>query len=239
MAPLRKYFDALLAHYGPPKWWPADSPFEVMVGAILTQNTSWKNVEKAIHNLKVYDLLDARKLHELDQDTVAMAIKPAGTFNVKAARLKGFVAWFLDRYQGDLSKMKEQRPERLREELLEVKGIGPETADAILLYSAGRPVFVADAYARRLLAIHGFLPDGAGYEDARAFLEAHLPSDPALFNELHALMVAAGKEHSRRAGRRSAPPRRGSPPPAPARPSPSSVSGRRAGRAPARPARRR
>jgi len=151
MAPLRKYFEALLAHYGPPKWWPADTPFEVMVGAILTQNTSWKNVEKAIHNLKVYDLLDARKIHELDQDTLAMAIKSAGTFNVKAARLKGFVAWFLARFDGDVGRMKQASPDRLREELLEVKGIGPETADAILLYALEMPVFVVDAYTHRML----------------------------------------------------------------------------------------
>ena len=197
MAPLRKYFDALLAHYGPPKWWPADSPFEVMVGAILTQNTSWKNVEKAIHNLKVYDLLDARKLHELDQDTVAMAIKPAGTFNVKAARLKGFVAWFLDRYQGDLSKMKEQRPERLREELLEVKGIGPETADAILLYALEMPVFVVDSYTHRVLTRHELAMEEATYDDLKEYFEKNLPRDAKLYNDFHALIVAVGKDFCR------------------------------------------
>jgi len=197
MAALREYVDALLAHYGPPKWWPADTPFEVMIGAILTQNTSWKNVEKAIHNLKVYDLLDARKLHELDQDTVAMAIKPAGTFNVKAARLKGFVAWFLDRYQGDLSKMKEQRPERLREELLEVKGIGPETADAILLYALEMPVFVVDSYTHRVLTRHELAMEEATYDDLKEYFEKNLPRDAKLYNDFHALIVAVGKDFCR------------------------------------------
>ena len=197
MTDLRRYFDALLAHYGPPKWWPADSPFEVMVGAILTQNTSWKNVEKAIHNLKVYELLDARKIHELDQDTLAMAIKPAGTFNVKAARLKGFVAWFLERFDGDVAKMKQASPDRLREELLEVKGIGPETADAILLYALEMPVFVVDAYTHRVLTRHDLAMEEATYEDLKEYFERNLPRDARLYNDFHALIVAVGKDFCR------------------------------------------
>jgi endonuclease-3 related protein len=197
MVPLQKYFDALRAHYGPPKWWPADSPFEVMVGAILTQNTSWKNVEKAIRNLKVYDLLDARKIHELDQDTLAMAIKPAGTYNLKAARLKGFVAWFLERFDGDIARMKQAPPDRLREELLEVKGIGPETADAILLYALERPVFVVDAYTHRLLTRHELALEEATYEDLKEVFERSLPRDAKLYNDFHALIVAVGKDFCR------------------------------------------
>jgi endonuclease III related protein len=197
MPPLKKYFDALRAHYGPPKWWPADSPFEVMVGAILTQNTSWKNVEKAIHNLKVYELLDARKIHELDQDTLAMAIKPAGTYNLKAARLKGFVAWFLERFDGDIDRMKQASPDRLREELLEVKGIGPETADAILLYALGMPVFVVDAYTHRMLTRHDLALEEATYDDLKEVFERNLPRDPKLYNDFHALIVAVGKEFCR------------------------------------------
>jgi endonuclease-3 related protein len=197
MAPLRKYFDVLLAHYGPPKWWPADSPFEVMVGAILTQNTSWKNVEKAIRNLKVYGLLDAKKIHELDQDTLAMAIKPAGTYNLKAARLKGFVAWFLERFGGDAQRMKEATPDRLREELLEVKGIGPETADAILLYALAMPVFVVDAYTHRLLTRHELAMEEATYEDLKEYFERNLPRDARLFSDFHALIVAVGKDFCR------------------------------------------
>ena len=197
MAALRQYLDVLLAHYGPPKWWPADSPFEVMVGAILAQNTAWKNVEKAIRTLKAYDLLDARKMHELDQDTLALAIKPAGTYNLKAARLKGFVAWFLERFEGSLEKMKSVPLPRLREELLEVKGIGPETADAILLYALEMPTFVVDAYAHRVLTRHELALDEAGYDDLKEYFEKNLPRDPKLYNDFHALIVSVGKEFCR------------------------------------------
>jgi len=197
MAPLRKYFDALQAHYGAPQWWPGDSPFEIMVGAILTQNTAWKNVEKAIRNLKTYELLDARKIHELDQDTLALAIKPAGTYNLKAARLKGFVAWFLERFDGDVERMKQASPDRLREQLLEVKGIGPETADAILLYALDMPVFVVDAYTYRVLTRHELALDEATYEDMKEYFERNLPRDAKLFSDFHALIVSVGKDFCR------------------------------------------
>ena len=197
MASLKDYHDALLAHYGPPKGWPADTPFEIMVGAILAQNTAWKNVEKAIRNLKTYDLLDPRKIHELDQDTLALAVKPAGTYNLKAARLKGFVAWFLERFEGDLERMKRTDPHRLREELLEVKGIGPETADAILLYALGIPSFVVDAYAHRVLTRHELALDEATYDDLKEYFERNLPRDAALYNDFHALLVSVGKEFCR------------------------------------------
>jgi len=197
MASLRKYLDTLLAHYGPPKWWPAETPFEVMVGAILAQNTAWKNVEKAIHNLKTYELLDPRKMHELDQDTLALAVKPAGTYNLKAARLKGFVAWFLERFEGDPERMKQVAPHRLREELLEVKGIGPETADAILLYALELPSFVVDAYAHRVLTRHELAMDEATYDDLKEYFEKNLPRDAKLYNDFHALIVSVGKEFCR------------------------------------------
>lgn len=197
MPRLRDYFDALLARYGPQKWWPADSRFEVMVGAILAQNTAWKNVEKAIHNLKVYELLDARKIHELDQDTLALAIKPAGTYNVKAARLKTFIAWFLSRFDGDLEKMKELSPSRLREEILEVKGIGPETADAILLYALEIPTFVVDAYAHRVLSRHDLAMEETTYDDLKEYFEKNLPRDAKVYNDFHALIVKVGKEYCR------------------------------------------
>jgi endonuclease-3 related protein len=197
MPRLRDYFDALLARYGPQKWWPADSRFEVMVGAILAQNTAWKNVEKAIHNLKVYELLDARKIHELDQDTLALAIKPAGTYNVKAARLKAYIAWFLSRFDGDLEKMKELSPSRLREEILEVKGIGPETADAILLYALEIPTFVVDAYSHRVLTRHELAMDEATYDDLKEYFENNLPRDAKVYNDFHALIVKVGKEYCR------------------------------------------
>jgi endonuclease-3 related protein len=197
MAALREYVDALLAHYGPPKWWPAETPFEVMVGAILTQNTAWKNVEKALRNLKTYDLLDPRKIHELDQDTLALAIKAAGTYNLKAARLKGFVAWYLERFEGDPEKMKRLPPGRLREELLEVKGIGPETADAILLYALEIPSFVVDAYAHRVLTRHELALDEATYDDLKEYFERNLPRDAKVYNDFHALIVSVGKEFCR------------------------------------------
>jgi endonuclease-3 related protein len=197
MAPLRSYFDALLTHYGPQKWWPGDTPLEVMVGAILAQNTAWKNVEKAIRNLKTYELLDARKLHELDQDTLALAIKPAGTYNLKAARLKTFIAWFLMRFDADVERMKQVSPARLREELLEVKGIGPETADAILLYALEIPTFVVDTYAHRVLTRHDLALEEATYEDLKETFEKNLPREAKLYNDFHALIVSVGKEFCR------------------------------------------
>ena len=197
MARLRNYLDALLAHYGPPKGRPGDTPFEVMVGAILAQNTAGKNVEKALQQLKTYDLLDARKIHELDQDTLALAIKPAGTYNLKAARLKGFVAWFLDRFEGDPEKMRQAPPQRLREELLEVKGIGPETADAILLYALEIPSFVVDTYAHRVLTRHELAMDEATYEDLKEYFEKNLPRDAKVYDDFHALIVSVGKEFCR------------------------------------------
>jgi endonuclease-3 related protein len=197
MGRLRELHDALLAHYGPQKWWPADDPFEVMIGAILAQNTAWKNVEKAIKALKTFELLDIRKLHDLDQDTLALAIKPAGTFNVKAARLKAYIEWYLRRFDGDLERMKSVPADRLREELLEIKGIGPETADAILLYALEVPTFVVDTYAHRVLTRHDLALEEATYEDLKEAFERELPRKATLYNELHALIVAVGKEYCR------------------------------------------
>jgi endonuclease-3 related protein len=197
MGRLRDLHDALLAHYGHQKWWPADDSFEVMIGAILAQNTAWKNVEKAIQNLRTFELLDVRKLHELDQDTLALAIKPAGTFNVKAARLKAYIAWYVRRFDADLERMKQVPPDRLREELLEIKGIGPETADAILLYAVEAPTFVVDTYAHRVLTRHDLAMEEATYEDLKEAFERELPRDVKVYNELHALIVAVGKEYCR------------------------------------------
>lgn len=197
MGRLRDYHDALLDHYGPQKWWPAGDPFEVMVGAILAQNTARKNAEKAIKNLKIFELLDARKIHELDQDTLALAIKPAGTSNAKAARLKGYVAWYLGRFDGDPGKMKSVSVDRLREELLEIKGIGPEAADAILLYALEVPTFVVDTYAHRVLTRHDLALEEATYDDLKETFERQLPRDPKAYDEMHALIVAVGKEYCR------------------------------------------
>jgi len=238
-ARLLRLYVALAQRFGPQRWWPARTPYEVAVGAILTQHTAWTSAARAVAALRARRLLRPERVAALSEAELAELIRAAGTYRLKARRLQALTRWLLERFGGRFDGMRRAPLLALRREMLAIVGLGPETVDAILLYAAGRPVFVADAYARRLLARHGFVPESAGYEDTRGFLEAHLPSDPALFNEFHALMVAAGKEHSRTAGRRSARPRRGSPPTAPARPSPSTGSGRRASRAPARPGRRR
>ncbi len=197
MVPLRKYYGALRRRYGPQHWWPADTPFEVMVGAILTQNTAWANVEKAILNLKAAGILDPRRLLAVGTDALALAIRPAGYYNVKARRLRGFIEWFAARCGGDVERLKRIPPARLREELLEIKGVGPETADSILLYALGVPTFVVDAYTHRVLHRHGLVPEETTYEEMKELFEKSLPRDPALYNEFHALLVAVGKEHCR------------------------------------------
>lgn len=191
---LQDIFTLLLNRYGPLQWWPAETPFEVCVGAILTQNTAWTNVERAIAALKAADLLTAEVLHSVDGERLAELIRPAGFFNVKSRRLKAFVAWLFDRYDGSLERMFSGDWQALRRELLAVDGIGPETCDAILLYAGHQPTFVVDAYTRRLFHRLGLLPERAGYEETRALFMAHLPPDVSLFNEYHALIV----EHCKR-----------------------------------------
>lgn len=198
---LQEAYRRLAAHFGPQHWWPADTPFEVMVGAILTQNTSWANVEKAIRTLKTFRLLHPAKLAELDEETIQEAIRPAGYFRQKARRLKVLCAWLLERTGGDLERLNEVDTRTLRSELLELKGIGPETADSILLYALGRPVFVVDTYTYRVLTRHGWVGFDTNYEEMRELLEGALPKDTALFNEFHALFVAAGKEFCRKTPR--------------------------------------
>ncbi|HUR38310.1 MAG TPA: endonuclease III domain-containing protein [Planctomycetota bacterium] len=197
MGRLRDYHAALLDHYGPRKRRPSGDLFEVLVGAVLAKNTAWKNVEKAIKDLKTFELLDVRKIHELDQDTLALAIKPAGTSNVKAARLKALVAWYLERYGGDPERLKKARPDRLREELLEIQGIGPETADAILLHALEIPTFVVDTNAYRVLTRHELALEEATYDELKETLEKALPRDAATIAEMHALLGAVGKEYCR------------------------------------------
>jgi endonuclease-3 related protein len=200
-ARLLRLYRSLLARHGPQGWWPARTPFEVAVGAILTQHTAWAGAARAVAALRAHRLLAPRRLARCDVLTLGTLVRPAGTYRLKARRLLDFTGWLLARYEGDFGALRRAPLGPLRRELLGVPGLGPETADAILLYAAGRPVFVADAYTRRVLTRHRLLPRGAGYEEARAFLEAHLPSDPALFNELHALLVAVGKAHCRTVAR--------------------------------------
>jgi len=188
-----KIYNKLYRAYGPMHWWPGETPFEVMVGAILTQNTSWKNVEKAIQNLKARNMLDVRSIHRLTRYQLASLIKSSGYFRIKADRLKAFVNFLFENYDGALEKMSKERVETLRQSLLGVRGIGPETADSILLYGLGKPVFVVDAYTKRILSRHGIISGEASYEEVQRLFMEHLPHDEKLFNEYHALLVHLGK----------------------------------------------
>jgi endonuclease-3 related protein len=196
-ARLLRLYGALLRRFGPQGWWPGRSAFEIAVGAILTQHTAWSQAARAVAGLRARRLLQPRALAGARDGALTEAIRAAGTYRLKVLRLRDFTAWLLARFGGRFEGLRRAPLPALRRELLAVPGLGPETVDAILLYAAGRPVFVADAYARRVLVRHRLLPRAAGYEDARAFLEAHLPSDPALFNEFHALLVAVGKTYCR------------------------------------------
>ena len=193
---LRVYRD-LLRRFGPQGWWPGRSPFEVALGAILTQHAAWSQAARAVTALRARRLLDPQALAQASDATLHEAIRPAGTYRLKAHRVRDFTEWLLARFDGRFERMRRAPLDALRRELLAVPGLGPETVDAILLYAAGRPVFVADAYARRVLSRHRLLSPRADYETARAFVEGHLPSDPALFNELHALLVTVGKTFCR------------------------------------------
>jgi len=179
--------------YGPRHWWPGETPLEVIVGAVLTQNTAWSNVERAIANLKSAGALDWHRLDRMDHARLAELIRPAGYFNVKARRLKNLVRWIVQRFDGDLKAMFAVPTSSLREELLGVSGIGRETADSILLYAGGHATFVVDAYTARILRRHGLIDEQADYEQIKEVFEANLPEDPALFNEYHALLVEVGK----------------------------------------------
>jgi endonuclease III related protein len=194
---LRRYYRRLLNAYGPQDWWPAESRFEVIIGAILTQNTAWKNVERAIVNLKREDLASPEALRHVSVRRLAAVIRPSGYFNIKADRLKSFVRFLMDQYGGDLNRMFEEPTDVLRRRLLEVKGIGPETADSILLYAGGHPVFVIDAYTRRVLSRHRLVSPRTTYDGLQGFMMSHLYPDGKVFNEYHALLVKVGKEHCR------------------------------------------
>jgi len=194
---LLEIFDILLAAYGPRFWWPAETPFEVCVGAILTQNTNWGNVEKAIANLKQEGLLSPVELRNVPPERLAELIRPAGYFNVKSARLKDFIAWLFEIPGGSLEELFSGDWRELREELLKVRGIGPETCDSILLYAGHKPSFVVDAYTKRLFSRLGFISATASYNEVRDLFMANLPAEVELFNEYHALIVEHCKERCR------------------------------------------
>ncbi|MBZ0169656.1 endonuclease [Candidatus Methylomirabilis lanthanidiphila] len=188
----------LFQQFGPQHWWPARSRFEVIVGAILTQNTAWTNVEKAIAALRVARLLNPRGINTVPQERLASLIRSAGYYNMKAERLKHFTHFLLIRYGGSVQRMFRGKRPGLREELLTISGIGEETADSILLYAGDRPIFVVDAYTRRVLERHGLIAANTSYGEIQRLFMTHLPADPALFNEYHALLVAVGKIYCRR-----------------------------------------
>jgi len=194
---LLRLYTALHARHGPQDWWPALSRFEVAVGAVLTQHTAWSGVERAIDNLRAAQSLAPRPMARLPLPRLGRLIRPTGTWRLKARRLRALAVFFLSRAGGSVERLRRAPLETLRAQLLAVPGIGPETADAILLYALDRPVFVADAYTRRVLSRHRIVTPDIGYEALRGFLEAHLPGDPALFNEFHALLVAVAKSHCR------------------------------------------
>jgi len=190
---LLKIYKSLYNFFGPLNWWPGDTPFEIMVGAILTQNTSWSNVEKAINNLKKGNLLDPQKLYRINQEELAQLIRPSGYYNIKAQRLKNFVTFFIEGFDGSLKNMFSSDGEELRKKLLKVKGIGPETADSILLYAGGKPFFIVDAYTKRIFSRHKLISGDASYRQIQEFFSRNLDSDVELFNEFHAQIVMLGK----------------------------------------------
>ncbi len=194
---LTEIYQLLFDRFGPQHWWPGETAFEIITGAILTQNTNWANVEKAIANLKSANLLTPEKLYHLDTAKLAELIRPAGYYNIKANRLKSFLSWLFGNYDGRLENLEALDTDRLRAELLAVKGIGRETADSILLYAFDRPVFVVDAYTARVAVRHQLIEPDADYEQLRDLFQSNLPQDVQLFNEFHALLVRVGKEFCR------------------------------------------
>ena len=189
---LKQLYQRLFDAYGKQNWWPAESPFEVMVGAVLTQNTAWTNVEKAISRLKRAGKLDLTAMQRMTEWRLADLIRPSGYFNVKARRLKALCQWLTD-HKG-IESLQGQETNELRLSLLTVNGIGPETADDILLYAFNRPVFVIDTYTRRLLTKIGLINGKEGYETLRKLFESSLTADAALYNEYHALIVRHAKQ---------------------------------------------
>ena len=195
---LLKIYKLLDGYFGDLHWWPADNPFEVMVGAILTQNTAWTNVEMAIKALRKRRLLTPAALLRIPEDDLAEIIRASGYYHLKAARLKAFVRFFMDDYSGNVAAMKAEGLPLLRKKLLGVRGVGPETADSILLYACEKPIFVSDAYTRRVLLRHGLIDEAADYDGIQSLVMASLPNDVNLFNQFHALIVVAAKTFCRK-----------------------------------------
>ena len=195
---LYAYYRRLLAAHGPQHWWPGRTRFEVIIGAILTQNTAWVNVEHALSKLRHEKLLTPRAIENVSFVRLARLIRSSGYFRQKAKTLKAFVQFLRGKYASSLTRMFNASTEPLREQLLAIRGIGPETADSILLYAGNHRVFVVDAYARRILERHQLAPPKLPYEHIRKFFEQNLPKEVSLYNEFHALIVRTGKEYCRK-----------------------------------------
>jgi len=194
---LTEIYELLYGRFGPQHWWPGQSVLEIIAGAVLTQNANWKNVEKAIGNLKNAKSLSVRRLYDINVPDLAQLIRPAGYYNLKAKRLKNFINCLVGDFDGSLSEMQKLDTQSLREKLLSINGIGPETADSILLYAFEKSVFVIDAYTARVAVRHRLIEPGIDYESLREFFQGNLPQETRLFNEYHALLVRVGKEFCR------------------------------------------
>ena len=188
-------YDHLYAAFGPQHWWPGDSPFEIIIGAILTQNTAWTNVEKAIRMLKEKSAFTPKALYRMPHEKLAILIRSSGFFNVKAVRLKTWLTFFFTEYQGKMEQMFSEPGPILRRKLLALRGLGPETVDSILLYAGQKPYFVVDAYTRRIFTRHHFIDENSTYDDIQHFFMTQLPQDVALYNEYHALIVQTAKRY--------------------------------------------
>jgi endonuclease-3 related protein len=195
---LRRIYQRLLQHFGPQHWWPSKTPFETMIGALLTQNTTWRNAAAAVSALDARGLLDPERLLKVPPDELAPLIRTSGYFRQKSARVHGFLKWFQEHYGLSIERMRSEPLLELRRQLLTVNGIGPETADSILLYALEKPVFVVDAYTRRVFSRHGIISGTEGYEWIRGFFESALPSNVDLYNEYHALIVRVAVAHCRK-----------------------------------------
>ncbi len=195
---IRKFYQALHKKFGPQGWWPAETELECILGAILTQSTSWKNVEKALDNLRRENLISIERLNLINAEELAQLIRPSGYYNQKAVKIKSFISFLVNEFSGRLDIMFATERSQLRKKLLSIKGIGPETADSIMLYAGGIPIFVVDAYTWRVLYRHGLAPEVTSYDEIQEIFTDSLAEDAGVFNEYHALLVKLGKEHCRK-----------------------------------------
>jgi endonuclease-3 related protein len=195
---LQEVYQRLFEAFGPQNWWPGETRFEMMVGAILVQNTSWKNVERAIAGLREADLLEPHALHAADDEELEERIRPAGYFRVKARRLRSLLDFLVRRYDASIDAMFRTPIDELRQQLLGIHGVGPETADSILLYAGSLPSFVVDAYTHRILSRHGWIDPESDYHQIQEYFQDRLPADAAMFNEYHALLVNLGKNYCKK-----------------------------------------